>query len=109
MHKSAGGIEESPLSILLRSGNVDMIAPWVSMLVDDGHVRQEHLNKFRKINRTIPAHIAMLDAHLARRQILDIAGADHAPPKGVMRRPAHEIWVSWPPGPRPSSAAMCKL
>lgn len=74
-HKSAGGIEESPLAILLRSGDVEMIAPWVSMLVDEGHVRQEHLNKFRKVDSIIPAHLAMFDAHLARRQIQDIAAA----------------------------------
>lgn len=74
-HKSAGGIEESPLAILLRSGDVEMIAPWVSMLVDEGHVHQEHLNKFRKVDSIIPAHLAMFDAHLARRQIQDIAAA----------------------------------
>lgn len=75
MHKSAGGIAQSPLAILLRNGDVDMLSPWVSMLVDEGHVRLQHLNQCRKIDGLFPSHIALFDAYFARQQIQSIAAA----------------------------------
>lgn len=83
MHESANGIDESPLACLLRCEDPDLMAPWAPMLVDEEHVKHEHVRSCAQLDDVSPGAVALFDAYFARQQIQSIAAAAQSATRAV--------------------------
>lgn len=73
MYDSADGIGESPLAVLLRCDEVTCVAPWVTPLIEEGHVRHEHVRACAQLDDISPDAVALFDSYFARKQVQAIA------------------------------------
>lgn len=75
MYDSADGIDDSPLASLLRCDAVECVAPWVAPLVEEGHVKHEHVRACAQLDHVDPGAVALFDSYFARKQVQAIAAA----------------------------------